>query len=145
MFEYPVLRSPWMTNNAFIIVTSFMWAAYTPLIAFGVAGTFVTFLPRTRALFGKSRADGIRFLALLHLFVIGVHVAGAPFARYSVPFRPVTFFLAVFLLVWLFRSYLAYRLSLTSGTMGAEQLSFDRSPLPLMDNAGDHPHGLRYP
>jgi hypothetical protein len=127
MFEYPVLRSPWATNNAFIMLTSFMWAMYTPLIAFGVLGTFIAFLPRTRALFGESRAYGIRFLALLHLFVIGVHVAGAPFARYSVPFRPVTFFLAVFLLAWLFRSYFAYKLVLSSGVVVAEQSSVDKS------------------
>jgi hypothetical protein len=106
MFEYPVLHSPWLTNEFFIILTSVVWGIYVPLIVCGVLGTFIAFLPATRILFGQFRADAIRFVALLHLFVIGVHVIGAPFARYSVPFRPITFLLAIFLFAWLFRSYM---------------------------------------
>ncbi|QAU23950.1 hypothetical protein EO087_08065 [Dyella sp. M7H15-1] len=105
MFTYPVLRSPWLTSTIFIIITSVMLSLYTPLIIFGLLGTCVAFLSRTKILFGSVKADGIRFVALLHLFAIGVHVMGAPFARYSVPFRPITFLLAIFLMVWIYRSY----------------------------------------
>jgi hypothetical protein len=105
MFTYPVLRSPWLTVPVFVVITSVMRGLYAPLIVFGVLGTCVAFLPRTRRLFGPAKADGIRFVAFLHLFAMGVHVLGAPFARYSVPFRPITFLLALFFIVWVYRAY----------------------------------------
>jgi hypothetical protein len=117
MFESPVLRSPWLNEPVFIAIVSLMWGLYMPLITCGVLGTVVAFTPKTLALFGPLKTDGIRFLALLHLFAIGIHVAGAPFARYSVPFRPVTFLLAVFLVVWASRSYAAYKHGLTNGAL----------------------------
>ncbi len=117
MFESPVLRSPWLNQPVFIAIVSLMWELYTPLILCGVLGTVVAFAPKTLALFGPLRTNGIRFLALLHLFAIGVHVVGAPFARYSVPFRPVTFLLAVFLIVWVSRNYAAYKHRLASGAL----------------------------
>jgi hypothetical protein len=112
MFTYPVWRSPWLTAPLFIVITSIMRGLYVPLIVGGVLGTLIAFLPRTRLLFGQAKTEGIRFLALLHLFAIGVHVVGAPFARYSVPFRPVTFLLAVFLVTWLYRAYIRSRQAL---------------------------------
>jgi hypothetical protein len=99
------LRSPWLTVPVFVVITSVMRGLYAPLIVFGVLGTCVAFLPRTRRLFGPAKADGIRFVAFLHLFAMGVHVLGAPFARYSVPFRPITFLLALFFIVWVYRAY----------------------------------------
>ena len=105
MFTYPVWRSPWLTNPIFILISAVVRALYVPLIVCGLLGTFAAFSPRTSACFSSRDTDGLRFLALLHIFAIGVHVAGAPFARYSVPFRPVTFLLAVFFLLWLIRNY----------------------------------------
>lgn len=107
MFTYPVLKSPWLSAPAFVAATSLIYTLYVPLIVLGVLGMLIAFLPRTRTLFGEPVTRGIRFLALFHLFVIGVHVAGAPFARYSVPFRPLTFLLAVFVMVWAVRFYQA--------------------------------------
>ena len=109
MFTYSVLRSPWLSESVFILITAIAWQLYWPLIICGILGTLVAFAPKTRTLFGARKADGLRLLALLHLFAIGVHIAGAPFARYSVPFRPVTFLLAIFFLVWVARSYVEWR------------------------------------
>jgi hypothetical protein len=106
MFTYAVWRSPWIRDPTFVPVVSVMKAVYVPLIVCGLLGTLVAFLPATRRLFGAYRVEAIRFLALLHLFAIGVHVAGLPLGRYSVPFRPITFLLAIFFIVWLCRSYL---------------------------------------
>jgi len=109
IFTYPVFRSPWLTDAAYLPIASAMHGIHAPLMIFGVLGTLIAFLPRTRRLFGDYRADAFRFLALLHLFVIGVHVAGLPIGRYSVPFRPLSFLLALFLLAWLFRAYREHR------------------------------------
>jgi hypothetical protein len=109
IFTYPVLRSPWLSDAAYRLIAAIMHGAHAPLMIFGMLGTLIAFLPRTRRLFGDCRADALRFLALLHLFVVGVHVAGLPIGRYSVPFRPLSFLLGLFLLVWLFRNYREYR------------------------------------
>jgi len=114
MFTYPVWRSPWLTNPFFILITVVVRALYVPLIVCGLLGTFIAFLPSTSVCFSARNTDGIRFLALLHIFVIGVHVVGAPFARYSVPFRPLTFLLAIFFLLWIIRSYRQMRLASSS-------------------------------
>jgi hypothetical protein len=105
MFTYPVWRSPWLTNPLFILLSAIMRVLYVPLIVCGLLGTFTVFFPRTSNCFSARNTDSIRFLALLHIFAIGVHVVGAPFARYSVPFRPLTFLLAVFFLLWVIRNY----------------------------------------
>jgi hypothetical protein len=105
MFIYPVFRSPWLSDPFFILITAIMRGFYAPLIICGLLGTIVAFFPRTVLLFGARSADALRLLALLHFFAIGVHVLGAPFARYSVPFRPLTFLLAIFFLCWVVRNY----------------------------------------
>lgn len=105
IYTYPVFSSPWMTNSAYIAISAVMQSVHAPLIILGVLGMVLTFLPTTVRLFGDYRADVLRFLALLQLFAIGVHVVGLPIARYSVPFMPITFLLATFFMVWLVRKY----------------------------------------
>jgi 4-amino-4-deoxy-L-arabinose transferase-like glycosyltransferase len=109
IFTYPVLQSPWMTDTTYVVIASFMQAVHTPLVLLGLAGMLLAFLPATLRLFGEYRATALRFLALLQLFVIGVHVVGLPIARYSVPFMPVAFLLAIFAIVWLVRRYREYQ------------------------------------
>jgi hypothetical protein len=109
MFIYPILRSPWLSDPFFILITALMRGLYSPLIICGLLGTVAAFLPKTVSLFGVRDADALRVLALLHFFAIGVHVLGAPFARYSVPFRPLTFLLAIFFLCWVVRNYSAMK------------------------------------
>jgi Dolichyl-phosphate-mannose-protein mannosyltransferase len=105
MFAYPVLRSPWLTDPIFTGTDVLMHRIYTPLILFGLLGTLVAFFPRSRVPFSAHDVVAMRFLALLHIFVIMVHVVGTPIARYSVPFRPLTFLLSVFFVVWIYRGY----------------------------------------
>lgn len=110
IFTYPVLRSPWLNDRVYVVIASLMRGLHAPLMIFGLLGTLVVFLPRTKFFFGRQRSDALRFIALLHLFAVGVHVIGLPLGRYSVPFRPVSFILAIFLVVWLYRLYQEQRL-----------------------------------
>lgn len=105
MFIYPIWRSPWLTDPMFVLISAIMRALYVPLIICGLLGTLVAFTGKTSELFEASNVDGLRLLALMHLFAIGVHVIGAPFSRYSVPFRPLTFMMGIFFLVWSARNY----------------------------------------
>jgi hypothetical protein len=109
IFTYPVFRSPWLTEPVYIAISSIMQAAHVPLILLGILGMVFAYMPATMRLFGCYRADVLRFFALLHLFAIGVHVVGLPIARYSVPFMPITFLLAIFFVVWLVRRYREYK------------------------------------
>ncbi|WP_199098860.1 hypothetical protein [Dyella sp. ASV21] len=109
IYAYPVLSSPWLNDPRYMVIASLMSGLHAPLMAFGMLGMLLAFLPATRRLFGASRTDALRLLALLHLFAVGVHMVTQPFARYSVPFRPVSFLLAVFALVWLYRRYQEHR------------------------------------
>lgn len=108
-FTYPVLKSPWLTDPSYLRVTSIMLGLHVPMMLLGLLGTVLVFVPATRRLFGTSHADALRFLGLLHVFAIAVHVIGLPLARYSVPFQPLSFLLAVFSLVWMGRLYLEHR------------------------------------
>jgi hypothetical protein len=117
MFSYPVWTSPWITDPAYVAVVSVMKGVYLPLILSGLFGTLVALLPSTKRLFGGYRADAIRFIALLHLFAIAVHVMGTPIGRYSIPFRPITFLLAIFFVLWLSRSYLEQKGKISSAAM----------------------------
>lgn len=105
IYTYPVFSSPWLTEPPYVAIAAIMQAAHVPLMVMGVLGMLFAFSPGTKRLFGGYRADAIRFIALLQLFVIGVHVAGLPIARYSVPFMPMTFLLAIFFLMWVIRKY----------------------------------------
>lgn len=108
IFTYPVFSSPWMTDPSYIAIAAVMQAIHAPLITCGLLGMLFAFFPGTPRLFGAHRADTLRFIALLQLFAIGVHVVGLPIARYSVPFSPITFLLAIFFVVWLVRMYGQY-------------------------------------
>jgi hypothetical protein len=105
IFTYPVFRSPWLAEPSYIAISSIMQAAHVPLILLGILGMVFAYMPATTRLFGRYRADALRFFALLQLFAIGVHVVGLPIARYSVPFMPITFLLAIFFVTWLVRRY----------------------------------------
>lgn len=105
IYTYPVFSSPWLTDPPYVAIAAIMQAAHAPLMVMGVLGMLFAFLPGTKRLSGGYRTDAIRFVALLQLFVIGVHVAGLPIARYSVPFMPMTFLLAIFFVMWVIRKY----------------------------------------
>lgn len=109
IFTYAVLSSPWLTNPTNTVIASLMKCLHAPLILFGLLGTFMAFLPNVRRLFGVATTNALRFIALLHAFAIGVHVVGLPISRYSVPFQPLSFLLAVFALVWAARLYQEHR------------------------------------
>ena len=103
MFTYPILRSPWLSNPGFIVLTSVMRGLHWPLVLLGMLGSVLAFTPAIKLAVRDRWRDSLRWLAAVQIFMIAVHVAGAPFPRYSVPFRPLLFILAMFSLVVLVR------------------------------------------
>jgi hypothetical protein len=109
MFTYPILRSPWLSNPAFILLTSIVRGLHWPLVLLGMMGAVLAFTPAMKMAVGEKWRDSVRWLATVQVFMIAVHVAGSPFPRYSVPFRPLLFILAMFSVVVVVRWVLSRR------------------------------------
>lgn len=105
IFTYQVTRTPWLSAPAFIAIASLMRGMHAPLMVLSVLGALMALLPAFRRLMDEPRINALRFLALVYLFAIGVHVVGLPIARYSVPFQPLGYVLAGFAVVVLYRLY----------------------------------------
>jgi len=98
LFEYPLLRSPWLTDQRLIALMSVMVGLHPLLVLLGLAGTVLAFVPAASRWLPGRAVDGVRAVALVHAYFIAVHLAALPLSRYSVPFRPLTALLAVFAL-----------------------------------------------
>jgi hypothetical protein len=101
VFVYPVSASPYFDRSLFRVTRFLMWVLHWPLMAAGFLGALAVWHPRfvAAARLDERAVRGWRALSLVVLYVIAVHVVGAPFPRYSVPFRPLTYLFAVLLAV----------------------------------------------
>ncbi len=105
IFVYPVLATPYASQPAYTLSHKFMKMLHWPLVILALAASALMWLPG----FGRNLSADIlltaRMLSLLMLYFVALHVIAAPFPRYSIPLRPVTYGLALFLcsqiLVWL--------------------------------------------
>jgi hypothetical protein len=92
---YPSIRTPYYEDIRFALLRIFSLWTHWPLMLLGLAGAVV-------ALCGAAslRLDGhallaARLVALLLLYAVALHMLAAPFPRYSIPFRPLVFGLAM--------------------------------------------------
>ncbi len=89
--------SPYLSRSEFIFTRALMYLVHWPLVILSFAGIALAgFFAIRRRDDGRSRAMGL--LAVVIVFVMGLHVIGLPLGRYSVPFRPLTFVLALYAL-----------------------------------------------
>lgn len=119
MFEYPVLRTPWLQRPLLLGLMSAMVIIHFPLLMFGLAGTALAFTSWTRQMFSPGQVLVLQCMALVHAYFVLVHMAALPLSRYSVPFRPLSYLMAVFALAWLARiarrKIAAYRAGASGG------------------------------
>ena len=95
VFIYQVRTSPYFSSPEFTATKAVMQLLHWPLVALGFVGLFLPWLrPR---LMGQAdwQVTALRLLSVLMVFVLAVHMIGAPYPRYSVPFRPLTWLFAV--------------------------------------------------
>lgn len=100
VFVYRPLASPYFSDPPFRASRAVMKALHVPLMVLAAAGAVLAWLPGTRARHGEAAAFAARFCALLYLYFVAVHIVTAPYPRYAIPVRPLSFLLAVFALVW---------------------------------------------
>lgn len=95
IFIYPVDASPFLSRPSFQLIHALMVGLHWPLMWFAI-GTAVLSCARPRSLgLAPTAAKTTRLLAIVFLAAIALHMIGAPYPRYSIPFRPPAFMLAV--------------------------------------------------
>jgi 4-amino-4-deoxy-L-arabinose transferase-like glycosyltransferase len=95
VFVYSVLASPFMTHPTVMALSAIMAGMHWPLVLCGLVGMLAVWRPRFAAARGAPATLGLRLISLIYAFVIAVHVAGTPLPRYAVPFRLLSYLLAV--------------------------------------------------
>lgn len=95
IYTYPVYQSPHASDPTFGLVRSLMRGLHAPLGIAGVLGAILVLSPWARRFWSDGPLWGLRVCAFIFLYAIGVHMVGAPFPRYSVPFRPIQYLMAV--------------------------------------------------
>jgi len=96
IFIYPVSSTPYWTNQFFMYSHRVMRFFHGPIVILGLIGCLFPWMKVTRTYLDSKKAAALRFLALLLIYYTLLHIAGAPFPRYSIPLRPFLYGLAVF-------------------------------------------------
>jgi 4-amino-4-deoxy-L-arabinose transferase-like glycosyltransferase len=109
VFTYPVLQSPYYSDMVFITTHAIMRGMHWPLAIAGVIGALLAWTPFVIPVFSGWRLGAVRVMSCMMLYVLLVHIAGAPYPRYSIPFRPLQYLLAMFAIVLACRAAGRYR------------------------------------
>jgi 4-amino-4-deoxy-L-arabinose transferase-like glycosyltransferase len=95
IFTAEPTQSPFLDSQGFARLRDVMRWLHPPLMWLAFAGLILAaFLP-TRLALNPPELLGARLVAGLVAYGIALHMIGAPFPRYSIPFRPATYLLAV--------------------------------------------------
>jgi 4-amino-4-deoxy-L-arabinose transferase-like glycosyltransferase len=96
VFIYPVLTSPFLHDPAVRFVSAITTGLHWPLVVCAVIGMFAAWSPAARRRLSEQQASALRFVSAVFAFAVALHVVGTPLPRYSVPFRPLFYVLAVY-------------------------------------------------
>jgi 4-amino-4-deoxy-L-arabinose transferase-like glycosyltransferase len=95
-YIYPVRRgSPYETNLLFRITHDVAYYLHWPLVLLAFLTTFYVWLPRAKRQLPAPALLMARVIGLLLLYNTGVLMVLAPFVRYSIPFLPLVFGMAM--------------------------------------------------
>jgi hypothetical protein len=107
VFIYPVFTSPYHHPNAIFGLTHrVMWSLHGLLTVLALATSIFLWFPIAKRMLTEKGLIVARFVSLIMLYFILVHIVGTPLPRYSVPLRPFIYGL----------SLLGVRLMVTEGT-----------------------------
>lgn len=103
VFIYPVSRSPYADDPVFQASHRWMRRLHIPLAVLGGLGCLMVWLPAASRIFDRRALDALRLLSLVPIYFTVVHIATAPFPRYSIPLRPFQYGMAAAALCMLWR------------------------------------------
>lgn len=95
-FIYPVTSSPYMDNATFLWTNRLMYALHWPVVLLCLLSCICIWIPRYTVTIEERTIKCIKFISILLLYYTGIHIIGVPLPRYSVPFRPFLYGMAIF-------------------------------------------------
>lgn len=96
IFVYKVGKSPYFSLPQFYMTRFYMEQIHQSLTILSFAGVLLVWLPNRVLKLSQSALFVARSISLLMIYFIILHIIGAPFPRYSIPLRPVTYGMALF-------------------------------------------------
>jgi 4-amino-4-deoxy-L-arabinose transferase-like glycosyltransferase len=105
---YELLRSPWYESRPFTVVAAASRALHWPSVLAALAAMLALAWRPFRERLPPGRRVAAVLLALMVAYGIAIHMVAAPYPRYSIPFRPLLYALA---LLALHQAWLAIRSS----------------------------------
>ncbi|MCI5218991.1 MAG: hypothetical protein D3914_07330 [Candidatus Electrothrix sp. LOE2] len=105
VYVYPVTRSPFFDNKLFQGVHVVMHFLHWPLMALAVLGVLIVWFPSAHRLLPSTSLAVARFLSLIVLYFIFLHMVVTPLPRYATPIRPILFGLAMLTLAMFWNSW----------------------------------------
>jgi hypothetical protein len=116
VFIYPVFTSPYHNPNGFFSLTHrVMKSLHGLLTVLALVTSIFLWFPIAKKMLTVEGLIVARFISLLMLYFILVHIAGTPLPRYSVPLRPFIYGL----------SLLGIRLIVTEGSKYIQKMQTD--------------------
>ena len=65
------------------------------LVILSMIGALIVFTPFRYSVFPMQQRRPVQLIAALYLYFVFIHMITAPFPRYSIPVRPITYLLAI--------------------------------------------------
>ncbi len=98
IYIYPTPVTPYASNPVHVTTYLFMYLLHMPSLLLAFVAGILAWTPIGSRLWGKTTLL-VRLTSLTLAYATTIHMIGAPFPRYAIPFLPLVYLLAVALLV----------------------------------------------
>ncbi len=103
LFIYPVKTSPYHTSDFFFVTYRIMQFLHWGLIAVGLLTAVFVWAQRFEVHMSEQAVNLGRFISVILMYFLAVHIAANPLPRYSIPLRPEIYIMTLMGLTWLWR------------------------------------------
>ena len=101
VFVYPIVSTPYQEAGIFKVTHSVMKLLHVPITLLAILGAVTAWVPRAFGVREGNNTWLMKILGLLFLYFILIHTIASPYPRYSIPIRPLTYGLAVYMVGFL--------------------------------------------
>ena len=107
VFVYPPVASPYLSYGFHHTTHAVMKAIHPIIIALSLLGALVVWFPIRVLHVSLHSLYAARFASIFLMYFLALHIVGAPFPRYSIPLRPITYGLFAYCIYLAYTSYMA--------------------------------------
>lgn len=104
IYQYPTPVTPYAGHPAYVVTYILSKLLHLPLLVLAAVGSVLAWVPALRGAWGAG-LPLMRLLTVTLAYVVGIHMIGSPFPRYSIPFLPLAYLLACATLTGLWRHW----------------------------------------